>query len=655
MIIYSPDRLSPGIFNRHFSSLGLFLILFAWMIPSHAAETISWLEPNLAPNPDFEDLGTNSQPTGWTLSAPNPDTVGMALDNRIVLSGQKSLRIESSGLTSAYLTVASSSIPVEKGGIYMFAAAFRQEGFNITGQRDQYAGVSSYPRLQWLTPDGREAGNSTIISRFPYGPSAWDLLDALEPAPTNAASVRIEFVMSNDSLKHAGKAIPATLWVDAIQLRRYRPPPTPDWARGETARSVDGSFVNSPLQSFFVGIDDNCSHMRGGQWSRIVVDPQAERGVALQAVPGFGQGIMSHSPYFPAISPGLYRIRARVKLDANSTNAIVGHVDIDTASSGCRLMLPFARRPEIKPNSYLEFEGDFILRDSGWWDFRVFTHGNESWSIDWLKLFPLDELQDQQLLSIYPGSEGQIAPDLKPAPFVPVTGGPRKERMKCLVVAGLGCDTFRVMDAFKMLHRDAEINVIWIKMERGVMNYQGLQENPGNLFQYSIICLCNANGRGLSLKYKNAIREFVKRGGALLMMGGHQSFERGGWRGSLIEEILPVECSSPTLNGILVSRSGLALTVDASVPWRHTVTTECRPLVYYLHPATVKPSANVQVRAGDKPFLVTGSYGEGRVICVLGIPYGIPGARETPFWMWDDWIYLLRETCWWALKNPDLD
>ena len=49
---------------------------------------------------------------------------------------------------------------------------------------------------------------------------------------------------------------------------------------------------------------------------------------------------------------------------------------------------------------------------------------------------------------------------------------------------------------------------------------------------------------------------------------------------------------------------------------------------------------------------MAGTYGAGRIVCLLGVAWGEPGPGETPFWAWDDWGDLFRETCFWALKNP---
>ncbi|MCG2659785.1 MAG: glutamine amidotransferase, partial [Kiritimatiellae bacterium] len=145
------------------------------------------------------------------------------------------------------------------------------------------------------------------------------------------------------------------------------------------------------------------------------------------------------------------------------------------------------------------------------------------------------------------------------------------------------------------------------------------------------------------------------RGGALIVLGGHQSYERGGWRGSLIEDAMPVECHNAVPGGMVAVKEGLSLLIDDQAPWKQMLTLTPLPKIYYLHKAKVKPQGTVLVKADQYPLLVTGTYGEGRVACFLGMPYGGQANDDIPFWMWDDWIYLLRETCWWALKNPDLD
>ena len=265
---------------------------------------------------------------------------------------------------------------------------------------------------------------------------------------------------------------------------------------------------------------------------------------------------------------------------------------------------------------------------------RIRTNGKQPWSIDSLKVFCLRDFDDRQLLALYPGIEGEIPAGLKPTPM---GSGPS---LKGLVVAGMGYERFRIADVFHLLHLNAKMTVVWLKGGKP----EGLPENPRDLFQYSIIYLCNVDLRNMTLKDKNAIREYVKRGGALVVMGGQKGYERGGWHGSLIEEAMPVEAAAALPGGLICTPQGLPLKIDRKLSRLEDISTASSPLAYYLHTVTVKPSAQVLVQAGDRPFLVTGTYGQGRVVCILGVPWGDPGPHETGFWQWDDWVYLFAKS-----------
>jgi hypothetical protein len=633
---------------------GISLIL-ATAAGTGAAESVGvpWLTGNLVTNAGFEQPGTaGGLPPGWSAQTDAGGDLAVAADAAVALDGVRSLRLSSTGAALAGGVAVSAPFPVEAGGRYLFSIAFRQEGFNTNGAPEQYAGVSSLPQLTWLDAGQRPIGKSSFISRFPYGPSGWDLRDAFETAPAGAAGARVEIRLSNDSLRTCGRAVPARLWVDAVQVRRYLPPPTPDWARGASERVVQGAMVNTAVRSWFAGGDDEFQNGRGGQWSRSVDDPLAERGVALAAPPNVGAGIMAHSPYFQAMPPGLYRLRARVRLPAAANRSPAVYLDVDSARAGTRLLLPFAARADAPGGAYADYEGDFILRDAGWWDIRIFTHGEVAWGLDSIKVFPLHELSDRERLTIYPGSEGAAPPpELAPAPYVPVLGGPVKP-MEVLVVAGFGFDRLRLSAVFRLLHRDARVTPVWVQASNGAPSIPGLPEDAADWFRYSLVCLCDVGLRGMSLRTRGLLKEYVRRGGALLVLGGHQGYERGGWRGSLLEEALPIEIAPVPAGGLLAWPHGQPV---VGVPGSPVFAAE-RPVAtgavaFFLHDAKVKPSGTIWATVGARPFLVAGEYGKGRVACVLGLPYGEAAAGQTAFWDWPGWIDLLRDTCWWTMKH----
>ena len=60
--------------------------------------------------------------------------------------------------------------------------------------------------------------------------------------------------------------------------------------------------------------------------------------------------------------------------------------------------------------TYQEFPVDFILRSAGYWGFRVYTEGNQPFTADIVKVFPLALLEDKQLLELYPAVKARSPP-----------------------------------------------------------------------------------------------------------------------------------------------------------------------------------------------------------------------------------------------------
>ncbi|HEY3418535.1 MAG TPA: glutamine amidotransferase [Armatimonadota bacterium] len=630
----------------------LFLLL---LVPALAAPPPAWLgTENLAPNGDFEETGLDNLPANWTVQIFGEKTgAAVGSDSTVHLSGGHALKL--GALASGVTIVATSPrIAVEGGAPYLIALAFRQEGFNATGEAATYGGVSAYVTLQWL--NGNRAVGQPLSIGLPYGPSKWDIRDEFDQAPAEANALQLTCHLNNGSLARGGKNIPSTLWLDALQVRRYTPPPTPAWATAETAFAVEGTTVgiDQRVMAWFPASDDFFRGFRGGEWSEVVTDPQAERGSALRAKTAASTGIVveSSAANAPRVAPGLYRVRLRVKMPATEPGTTVGDLTIYSQFEGRRLLLPLIARPD-NATRFAVIEADFILRPAagGYWHLVLHTPGKTPWLIDSLKVVCLQELTDRQLMTIYPGSEGDLPADLKSAKFRPVVGGPRKP-MKGFVVAGLGYERYRIADVFHMLHRDAVLKVAWAKTGLGGINYTGLPDDPRDYFQYQIIFLSNVSLRGMTLKNKYALYEYVKRGGALVVLGGQQAYERGSWHGSLLEEALPVEVPAEATGNLVMTPQGEPLRLNPQVSWLTEISAASTPRVYLLHTATVKPQGTVVAWAGNRPFLVTGDCGEGRVVCLLGVPWGDPQGTDTAFWNWDDWTYLFREACWWAMKKP---
>lgn len=65
------------------------------------------------------------------------------------------------------------------------------------------------------------------------------------------------------------------------------------------------------------------------------------------------------------------------------------------------------------------------------------------------------------------------------------------------------------------------------------------------LANYDAVFLDNQNIERLSPKDVDALREYISQGNGLVVVGGEESFERGGYRASLLETLLPVRLGEP--------------------------------------------------------------------------------------------------------------
>ena len=109
------------------------------------------------------------------------------------------------------------------------------------------------------------------------------------------------------------------------------------------------------------------------------------------------------------------------------------------------------------------------------------------------------------------------------------------------------------------------------------------------------------------------IRDFVRTGGGLLMVGGYLTFQgiqaKGNYKGSAVEEVLPVELmASDDRNE---QPQGVTPTiVDATHPVLRGLGDWPRFLGY--NRSTARPDAKILARFGDDPFIAVRSVGQGR-------------------------------------------
>ena len=600
--------------------------------PSLAAE-LDWVGPNLLTNPDFEIANDQGLPVDWTLTATPAGSAKFSLDQQVFLVGKAALKAEvpDTGAAAVY----SKPAPVEGGKWYLVSVGYRSEGF---GERGKYSGVDSSVAVTWNSAAGKQIGFSTGIS-FPYHPVEWDLGDRFVLAPAGAAQLVLSARLNNHSHQQIEKNIPSALWLDGWQIRQYNPPPTPEWALQKVPRIVEGGLSTSRAQAYQL----SSQNMAGGKWSTIVADSQATYDSVISSPENVEKGIMAHSPYFTNAAPGLYRAVLRSKVATNTGDQEAGALDVFSEFASARAELHLFPKDFRAANTYQEFPVDFILRSAGYWGFRVYTHGTQAFTADIVKIFPLILLEDKQLLELYPGSEGAIPDTIQPRRNAhPFTG---------LLVAGPLYDYYRIVDAHHLSGYEMKLNMVPIRKGRSQV-YVGFPKTASDLFDHNVIYLCCADLTALTLRQKNMLAEYVRRGGGLIVFGGHKALDRAGLNGSLLEQVLPVTGSSG-LPPLITLPGGVPLTRGTAHPVTQFADFDSPPVCFYVHDLQARPEAQAIITVGGKPGLVVGKFGKGRVAVIGMTCFGAPVESQTSFWQWRSWVLLLRDLAWWAAGQDE--
>jgi len=594
---------------------------------------VDWVGPNLLANPDFEIANSQGLPVDWTITATPAGTARFSLDQQVFLVGKAALKAEVPDTGAA--AVRSKPVAVEGGKWYLVSVGYRTAGFGEVGK---YSGVDSYVAVTWNDAAGKQIGSSPGIS-FPYHPVDWDLGDRFVVAPAGAAQLVLTASLNNHSRQQTGKNIPSALWLDGWQIRRYHPPRTPPWALEKVPRIVEGGLSTSRAQAYQL----SSQNMAGGKWSRIAADPQATYDSVITSPEGVGHGIMAHSPYFTNAPPGLYRALLRSKVAASTGDKEAGAMDVFSELAGIRAEVHLARKDFPAADTYQEFPVDFILRSAGYWGFRVYTQGNQPFTADVVKIFPLALLEDRQLLELYPGSEGAVPADVQPRrnPY-PFTG---------LLVAGAMYDFYRIVDAHHASGYETKLKTVPIRKGRSQV-FVGFPETARELFDHNVIYLCGADLTALTLRQKNMLAEYVRRGGGLIVFGGHKALDRAGLRGSLLEEVLPVT-GGAGVPPLVSLPGGVPLARSTAHPVTQFADFDSPPVCFYVHDLEPRAGAETLITAGGRPGLVVGKCGKGRVAAIGMTCFGSPAESQTPFWQWRSWVLLLRDLAWWTAGQDE--
>ncbi len=223
---------------------------------------------------------------------------------------------------------------------------------------------------------------------------------------------------------------------------------------------------------------------------------------------------------------------------------------------------------------------------------------------------------------------------------------------RALVVEGLWGDFFHIEPA---LHSAGlRYEQAYISRSPYFGGYSRLYHMPNDaeLNRFSVIVIANLDAPTLKPERLAAIREFVSQGGGLVVLGGYWAFSRGAYDGTPLAEMLPV--TFPPEHRIPPNRDGLPLRAAPDATWKMPFDFAAKPSAFYMQSLVPKAGATVQVFAGEKPALISGTFGKGRVVACALTANGDPPKGVLPFWDWPDFSKLLGHSLDWAAGSRPL-
>ncbi len=238
---------------------------------------------------------------------------------------------------------------------------------------------------------------------------------------------------------------------------------------------------------------------------------------------------------------------------------------------------------------------------------------------------------------------------------------PDPQRYRCLVVFGLFTHLLNLDDAVagrSPAFPKSRASLPLVEFDWANCPPNGVEKFPGTydeLFRYDLVVLSDVNYKALGDIGMEMLCDYVHEGGSLLVVGGPYAYGNGEFGGSRFLDVLPVHLSGPfDLKWAGKGRSWRLTPALANHAVLGGVPFDQQPRVFWHHFLTPKKGSVVALKAGDKPALVLGRYGKGKVAALSLSPTGVGRKGEVQWWDWDGWFPLVRNLFAWA-KREDSD
>jgi uncharacterized membrane protein len=225
---------------------------------------------------------------------------------------------------------------------------------------------------------------------------------------------------------------------------------------------------------------------------------------------------------------------------------------------------------------------------------------------------------------------------------------PAADRYRCLVVFGLYTHILNIDDALVGWRgkNGAAPEFTWANCPPNA-----IETFPGSydeLFAYNAVVLSDVNYKAIGDIGFEMLCDYVAQGRSLLVVGGPYALGNGEFEETRFLEVLPARLSGPfDLKWAGKGKSWDLTPAKADDPRLAGVSFAQKPKVFWHHVVTPKADTQVLLTAGDKPALILGKYGKGKVALLTLSPTGKEGDGEVAWWNWNGWFSLVQNVFTW--------
>ena len=574
------------------------LILGENLMPSGSFATN---ERGALKNWQMDDNGAGHPRFGWTNQT--------GVDGRGSLVGTFDPKAESSSKEYQLVVLNGPSIKVVPGQWYTLSCWTR---WTVAGNQ---RGPDMQYWIYWQTADGRWTRSEGAVENEVGVCQDFRPVQVWRRSPRGAAcaQVRLEFY-----------------------VRRDLPTTTVYWSNWQLRRVAVGVEPGVEKKYAFPGWLDSVN-------ARCIKDPSSRHGEILETDPSqYRAGFLHSGPLRTFGSPGLYEVTFRIRqvqaapVHQTAITLVVGNANNLVYGMGARDILP-----EDFPDNANYHEFTLLLpRYPGIaFNFGADWKGAGVYRIEEIRLEKLHAFTDEDAFRLlYDGVRDDVS------------ASSTADSAEAYVINGLYTDLYGVYPALEKLRLQWKRSYVSGDVQNAIR--PAFSNVP--LGKTRLMVWCNACATMFNVKQRRAIQRFVAEGGGLFVCGDYYSYGNAALKDTYLETLLPVVVRGPwglrrTSN--LEAGSPIVTVQKPGQPFgdaKVNGTENARGFgsVQWIHKVGLKEGAEVVLTAGERPFLVRGHYGKGRIACLLGTVLGQP---SDPFWQTTKYQKTVENTCRWLV------